>query len=114
LREIIHQSQGNYNTALQLLNSDETADEFESLFIDWVRNAFMAKKKPEVLKNIVFWGRNILLEQRKTKKFSRFLFRNVQIGFIQNYDADNLVYKKLIKTDLIGKLLPILFTEQIL
>jgi hypothetical protein len=80
LGEIIHQSQGNYNTALQLLNSDETADEFESLFIDWVRNAFMAKKKPEVLKNIIFGKKYILLEQRKAK-VSRFLFRNVQIGF---------------------------------
>ena len=48
LVEIIHQSQGNYNTALQLINSNETSEEFEALFIDWVRNAFMAKKKPEV------------------------------------------------------------------
>ena len=68
LGEIIHQSQGNYNTALQLLNSDETADEFESLFIDWVRNAFMAKKKPEVLKNIIFWGRNISSWNREKQK----------------------------------------------
>lgn len=98
LNEIIHQSQGNYNTALQLLNSDETADEFESLFIDWVRNAFMAKKKPEVLKNIIFWGRNISSWNReKQKNFLDFCSEMFRLALLQNYDADNLVYKKLSK-----------------
>ena len=98
LGEIIHQSQGNYNTALQLLNSDETADEFESLFIDWVRNAFMAKKKPEVLKNIIFWGRNISSWNReKQKSFLDFCSEMFRLALLQNYDADNLVYKKLSK-----------------
>ena len=98
LNEIIHQSQGNYNTALQLLNSDETADEFESLFIDWVRNAFMAKKKPEVLKNIIFWGRNISSWNReKQKSFLDFCSEMFRLALLQNYDADNLVYKKLSK-----------------
>jgi DNA polymerase-3 subunit delta' len=59
IKEVIHQAQGNYNTALQLLQNDSANEEFEELFIDWVRNAFMAKKKPEVLRNIVLWGRNI-------------------------------------------------------
>lgn len=98
LNEIIHQSQGNYNTALQLLNSDETADEFESLFIDWVRNAFMAKKKPEVLKNIIFWGRNISSWNReKQKNFLDFCSEMFRLALLQNYDADNLVYKRLSK-----------------
>ncbi len=98
LGEIIHQSQGNYNTALQLLNSDETADEFESLFIDWVRNAFMAKKKPEVLKNIIYWGRNISSWNReKQKNFLDFCSEMFRLALLQNYDADNLVYKKLSK-----------------
>lgn len=98
LNEIIHQSQGNYNTALQLLNSDETADEFESLFIDWVRNAFMAKKKPEVLKNIIFWGRNISSWNReKQKSFLDFCSEMFRLALLQNYDASNLVYKKLSK-----------------
>ena len=98
LGEIIHQSQGNYNTALQLLNSDETADEFESLFIDWVRNAFMAKKKPEVLKNIIYWGRNISSWNReKQKSFLDFCSEMFRLALLQNYDADNLVYKKLSK-----------------
>lgn len=98
LREIVHQSQGNYNTALQLLNSDETSDEFESLFIDWVRNAFMAKKKPEVLKNIVFWGRGISSWNReKQKSFLDFCSEMFRLALLQNYDASNLVYKKLNK-----------------
>lgn len=98
LLEIIHQSQGNYNTALQLINSNETSEEFEALFIDWVRNAFMAKKKPEVLKNIIFWGRNISSWNReKQKSFLDYCAEMFRLALLQNYDSENLVYKKLSK-----------------
>lgn len=98
LVEIIHQSQGNYNTALQLINSNETSEEFEALFIDWVRNAFMAKKKPEVLRNIVNWGRNIASWNReKQKSFLDYCAEMFRLALLQNYDAENLVYKKLSK-----------------
>lgn len=96
LSEIIHQSQGNYNTAQKLLDTENTSEEFEELFIDWVRNAFMAKKKPEVLKNIVFWGRNIASWNReKQKSFLDFCAEMFRLALLQNYDAEGLVYKKL-------------------
>lgn len=98
LNEVIHQSQGNYNTALKLLNTEEASDEFESLFIDWVRNAFMAKKKPEVLRNIIFWGRNISTWNReKQKNFLDFCSEMFRLALLQNYESNNLVYKKLSK-----------------
>lgn len=98
IKEVIHQAQGNYNTALQLLQNDSANEEFEELFIDWVRNAFMAKKKPEVLRNIVLWGRNIASWNReKQKNFLDFCSEMFRLALLQNYDAEHLVYKRLSK-----------------
>ena len=98
IKEVIHQAQGNYNTALQLLQNDSANEEFEELFIDWVRNAFMAKKKPEVLRNIVLWGRSIASWNReKQKNFLDFCSEMFRLALLQNYDAENLVYKRLSK-----------------
>src|SRR5690606_24466828 len=57
LKSIIHQSQGNLNTALRLMNQ-EGSTEFEELFVQWVRDAFQVKKRPEFLKNIIIWARS--------------------------------------------------------
>ena len=98
IKEVIHQAQGNFNTALQLLQNDSANEEFEELFIDWVRNAFMAKKKPEVLRNIVLWGRNIASWNReKQKNFLDFCSEMFRLALLQNYDAEHLVYKRLSK-----------------
>ncbi len=98
IKEVIHQAQGNYNTALQLLQNDSANEEFEELFIDWVRNAFMAKKKPEVLRNIVLWGRSIASWNReKQKNFLDFCSEMFRLALLQNYDAEHLVYKRLSK-----------------
>lgn len=56
----------------------------------------MAKKKPEVLKNIV--TEEIFPHRtEKSKKVSKFLAEMFRLALLQNYDADNLVYKKLNK-----------------
>jgi hypothetical protein len=58
-KEIAYQAQGDWNLAKSLSENNEGASEFETLFIQWVRNAFQAKKKPEVLREIVKWARQI-------------------------------------------------------
>ncbi|MGE8514969.1 MAG: ATP-binding protein, partial [Chryseobacterium culicis] len=50
VREIVHEAQGDLNDAIKLLNSGDKSNEFEKLFVQWVRDAFMVKKKPEYLK----------------------------------------------------------------
>ena len=96
VNEVVHQSQGNYNTAINLLTTENANDEFEELFINWVRNAFMAKKKPEVLKNIIFWGRDIATWNReKQKSFLDYCAEMFRLALLQNYNASDLVYKKL-------------------
>ncbi|MCB4235063.1 hypothetical protein LDL59_08090 [Kaistella anthropi] len=50
------------------MNTENTDSEFEQLFINWVREAFQVKKKPEFLKNIVFWAKNIADWNREKQK----------------------------------------------
>lgn len=100
VNDVVHQSQGNYNTAINLLTTENANDEFEELFINWVRNAFMAKKKPEVLKNIIFWGRDIASWNReKQKNFLDYSAEMFRLALMQSYGAENLVYKKLKKNN---------------
>ncbi len=94
--EITHQAQGNYNTATRILKSDESVDEFEELFIAWVRNAFQAKKKPQVLKDIVAWSKDIALWNReKQKSFLDYCAETFRLAMLQSYAAEELVYKKI-------------------
>ena len=95
-REIAYQSQGNWNLAQSLAENNAGASEFETLFIQWVRNAFQAKKKPEVLRDIVKWARQISEWNReKQMKFLNYCIEIFRLAMLQNYGNDNLVYKKL-------------------
>lgn len=95
---IAHQSQGNWNTALKILNSENSTDEFETLFIEWVRNAFQAKKKPQVLKEIVQWARNISAWNReKQKNFLDYCIEIFRLALLKNYNNPSLVYLSLQK-----------------
>lgn len=95
-REIAYQSQGNWNFAQSLAENNAGASEFETLFIQWVRNAFQAKKKPEVLRDIVKWARQISEWNReKQMKFLNYCIEIFRLAMLQNYGNDNLVYKKL-------------------
>lgn len=96
IREIVHQAQGNYNEALKLMNSGNMSSEFEELFIQWVRDAFMVKKKPELLKNIIRWAREIASWNReKQKNFLDYCAEIFRLALMQNYGSGNLVYKKI-------------------
>ena len=98
--EIVHQAQGNYNTALKIVQEGNLNEEFEELFIHWVRNAFQAKKKPEVLKEIIFWARNIAEWNRdKQKDFLNYCLEMFRLALLQNYGAEVMVYKKLVKNN---------------
>ena len=96
LKEIVFQAQGDWNNAQKLLQSEHTDTEFEELFVMWVREAFQVKKKPEFLKNIVFWGRNIATWNReKQKNFLDYCAEMFRLALLQNYGNETLVYKKI-------------------
>ncbi|MGE4514858.1 MAG: ATP-binding protein [Chryseobacterium sp.] len=94
--EVIHQSQGDLNDAVKLLQSGSKNDEFEKLFVQWVRDAFMVKKKPEFLKSIIFWAREIAgWNREKQKNFLNYCSEIFRLALLQNYQSENLVYKKI-------------------
>lgn len=96
IKEVVFQSQGNINEALKLMKSNEGFDEFETLFVKWVRDAFQVKKKPEFLKEIIHWARNIASWNReKQKTFLDYCSEMFRLALLQNYGNQNLVYKKI-------------------
>ena len=94
--EIIHQAQGDLNDALKLMQSGTKSDEFEKLFIQWVRDAFMVKKKPEFLKSIILWAREIAgWNREKQKNFLNYCSEIFRLALLQNYQSEQLIYKKI-------------------
>ncbi len=96
VREIVHQAQGDLNDAIKLLQSGTKNEEFEKLFVQWVRDAFMVKKKPQFLKNIIVWAREIAgWNREKQKNFLNYCSEIFRLALLQNYQSENLVYKKI-------------------
>lgn len=95
-KEIAFNVQGNWGNAIKLLNHENSDQEFEELFVQWVRNAFMAKKKPEVIREIIKWARNISNWNRDRQiKFLSYCTEIFRLALLQNYGNQNLVYKNL-------------------
>lgn len=95
-QSVCKEAQGNLNDALKLLNAEIKNPEFEKLFVQWVRDAFQVKKKPEFLKNIVLWAREIASWNReKQKNFLNYCIEIFRLALMQNYQSENLVYKKI-------------------
>ncbi|WP_294321870.1 DNA polymerase III subunit delta' [uncultured Chryseobacterium sp.] len=96
IREIVHEAQGDLNDALKLLQSGSKNEEFEKLFVQWVRDAFMVKKKPEFLKSIILWAREIAgWNREKQKNFLNYCSEIFRMALLQNYQSEVLVYKKI-------------------
>lgn len=87
-------SNGNLYEALQNISS--SYDEFEMYFVQWVRNAFMAAKKPVVLKQLVAWSNQLSSWPReKQKQFLSYCSEIFRQALLKNYQADSLVYMQL-------------------
>lgn len=96
IENAITQARGNYTDAVKVIETGSSFSEFEKLFVDWVRNAFMAKKKPEVLRAIIKWSHEISAWSRdKQIKFLEFCSETFRLALLQNYGTANLVYKQL-------------------
>lgn len=96
LKSIVFQSQGDLNSALKLANFGTQTSQFETLFVQWVREAFMVKTKPELLRNIISWARDIASWNReKQKQFLEYCAEMFRLALMQNYGLNNLVYSKI-------------------
>ena len=87
---------GNLREALNNLESGNA--EFEAYFVQWVRNAFMAAKNPNVLKNLVEWANELSgWSREQQKQFLGYCSEVFRQALLQNYQAADLVFMRLDK-----------------
>ena len=91
--KIAHQAQGNFNKALQLLQTDNEDLHFEQWFVNWVRSAFKAKGNAAAIHDLIAWSEQIAALGRETqKKFLHFCINMFRQALLLNYEAPSLVY----------------------
>jgi DNA polymerase-3 subunit delta' len=91
--KIAHQSQGNYNKALLLLDEESEELPFEEWFVSWVRAAFRAKGNAGAIQDLILWSEQIASLGRETqKKFLNFCIDMFRQALLLNYDTKKLVY----------------------
>jgi DNA polymerase-3 subunit delta' len=91
--KIAHQSQGNYNRALHLLQDDGEDSVFEKYFVDWVRAAFRAKGNAAAIQDLISWSEQIAGLGRETqKKFLSYCIDMFRQALLLNYQTTSLVY----------------------
>jgi len=91
--KIAHQSQGNYNKALLLLDEESEELPFEEWFVSWVRAAFRAKGNAAAIQDLIVWSEQIAGLGRETqKKFLNFCIDMFRQALLLNYETQKLVY----------------------
>ncbi|MDI1254695.1 MAG: DNA polymerase III subunit delta' [Flavobacterium sp.] len=91
--KIAHQSQGNYNKALHLLQEDSEDAYFEKWFVDWVRAAFRAKGNAAAIQDLIHWSEQIAGLGRETQKqFLHFCIDMFRQALLLNYQTTSLVF----------------------
>ncbi len=94
--KIAHQSQGNYNKALLLLDQESEELPFEEWFVSWVRAAFRAKGNAEAIQDLILWSEQIASLGRETqKKFLNFCIDMFRQALMLNYETKKLVYMEM-------------------
>lgn len=94
--KIAHQSQGNYNKALLLLDEESEELPFEEWFVTWVRAAFRAKGNAAAIQDLILWSEQIAGLGRETqKKFLSFCIEIFRQALLLNYQAPKLIYMEL-------------------
>ncbi|XOD68388.1 MAG: ATP-binding protein [Flavobacteriales bacterium AspAUS03] len=97
--KIAHQADGDWNKALELVQMPQEND-FEKYFITWIRNAFLAKKHPQVLKELVQWSETLHAWGRERQK--RFLIYCLQMfrqALLHHYQVDRFRFIPLFSRD---------------
>lgn len=96
-KQIAHRSEGNFNTALKLIDQGDQISQFEALFIDWVRTAFQAKANKKSINRLMEWSEAIAkLGREKEKLFLGYSLEFFRQALLLNYGALDLVHFELL------------------
>ena len=91
--KLAHQSEGNYNKAVQLLHNNTSDTIFEEWFITWIRTAFKAKGNAAVIQNLIQWAEEIAKSGRETQKqFLQYCLQFFRQALLLNYGTPDLVF----------------------
>lgn len=95
IERITKNSRGDINDALKLFYSTESS-EFDTYFVQWVREAFMVKSKPALLKNIISWASEIALwKKEKQRSFIGYCTEIFRQALMQSYGSTSLVDRQI-------------------
>ncbi|NER09924.1 DNA polymerase-3 subunit delta' [Muriicola jejuensis] len=95
-RHLAHESNGNFNKALELMNKDSEELIFEKWFVQWVRSAFQAKGKKAAIHELILWSEEVARTGRETQKnFLKYCMSVFRQAMLVNYKADALAYMKI-------------------
>ena len=91
--KIAHQANGNWQKALQLAQDQNTDDDFQKFFIEWVRVAFMAYKDKQAINKLIAWSENVAsLGKESQKQFLEFALETFRQALMINYQNPSLAY----------------------
>ncbi|WP_291867312.1 DNA polymerase III subunit delta' [Maribacter sp.] len=90
---LAHESDGNFNKALDLLNKDSEDLVFEKWFVQWVRSAFKAKGNKAAIHDLILWSEEVAKTGRETqKKFLLYCMAVMRQAMLINFNAEELAY----------------------
>lgn len=93
--KIAHQSNGNFNKALDLYLKDSEDHIFEKWFILWVRSAFKAKGNKTAIHDLINWSEQLAASGRETQKqFLHYCLETFRQALLFNYQTPSLVYSE--------------------
>ncbi|WP_340201002.1 DNA polymerase III subunit delta' [Ascidiimonas sp. W6] len=91
--KIAHQSNGNFNKAMDLYLKDSEEHIFEKWFILWVRSAFKAKGNKSAIHDLINWSEQLAASGRETQKqFLHYCLDTFRQAMLLNYKSGSLVF----------------------
>lgn len=90
-KDIAIQSNGNIDTAIKLVSDNQVENDFQELFVNWVRGSFKAD-----LKMLVTWS-DLMAKKGKQYQinFLKYATRVFRQGLLENYEAKDLSFLKV-------------------
>jgi DNA polymerase-3 subunit delta' len=93
---LAHESNGNFNKALDLMNNDSEDLVFEKWFVQWVRSAFKAKGNKAAIHELILWSEEIAKTGRETqKKFMQYCLAVMRQAMLVNFNVKDLAFMQI-------------------
>ena len=94
-KEASEASEGNYGSALNLINENKNSLAFEQLFIEWVRTAFKAKTDKKSINSLISWSERLAkLGRELEKQFLHYSLDAFRQAMLLNYGAEEVMSLK--------------------